>query len=766
MIALFLLPLVALLLFPYSAAFSRELPDNESIHFYSKNAGDLTDPDTWGSEPDGSGAAPESFDIDMATYNVINRDSATLEGEWQVGGLETLVVIGDGENRVTMLVNGTITAPVTVENNASIELYNHVIPEFRELKNGSTVVFSGDATLIPYYSFYNLTLNNIDPVFVGYGEIGIRGNLALNGTVKMPDARGNHRYDLHFSGDSDQLISGNGNVARGYNVTFNKPAGRVNFSAERGSTILSSDNQIILSMGPEAYFEDNGIDIYAGNSVNIDGSPQSYNFTGTLILADFHEGIVYGSGSGNNFNVRDSNNNNSNPAASFNNIIVSAGNSDGEFRFRDGTLNELKIKGDFIVRSVASGRIIFYDNTIKIGGDFIIEEGFAGTIAPVEKLVFEGPVAQRLVSNETLQVNDLVIRNPQNLSVFGEILINHNLHFDSGKILVKEGGMPVLGTTANISGYSSQSFIDGPMGVMMNNTATEERVFPVGKDGIYTPLTIEVSHHNNNFVLYKAELFTSPPPFHELPETLQEIISNYHYRLDISGNYMINTAMASIPVDPELIGFDSGLLRIAKSEHAAWVDLGGKVEGGQISSTMPFTGSGLLALARRLPEVSITASAGPGGTIEPEGTFTAFAPAGKSYYIDAEEGYHIENIFINGNPLPNAPGHFTYSHTFRNLLESKTIHVEFASSAYLDVTVFPNPASDVLHVQFKQNIEHVAIISLVNIEGKVLRERTLAPGTDDSGYISLDGIEPGIYVVIIDYGQYRINKKVIILRES
>ena len=129
MIALFLLPLVALLLFPYSAAFSRELPDNESIHFYSKNAGDLTDPDTWGSEPDGSGAAPESFDIDMATYNVINRDSATLEGEWQVGGLETLVVIGDGENRVTMLVNGTITAPVTVENNASIELYNHVIPE-------------------------------------------------------------------------------------------------------------------------------------------------------------------------------------------------------------------------------------------------------------------------------------------------------------------------------------------------------------------------------------------------------------------------------------------------------------------------------------------------------------------------------------------------------------------------------------------------------------------------------------------------------------
>ncbi len=62
-----------------------------------------------------------------------------------------------------------------------------------------------------------------------------------------------------------------------------------------------------------------------------------------------------------------------------------------------------------------------------------------------------------------------------------------------------------------------------------------------------------------------------------------------------------------------------------------------------------------------------------------------------------------------------------------------------------------------------QNIRYVAVISLFTMNGSMVMERTLAPGDNKSGSINLAGIDPGLYVVKIEYGQYKINKIVVIL---
>jgi hypothetical protein len=167
------------------------------------------------------------------------------------------------------------------------------------------------------------------PFFEEEGVIEIRGSLELAGSVQMPEARGNKRYDIHFSGNTDQVISGNGNVLRSFNLTAGKNGGSLNLSPDNGGTVISADNQVILDMHTEAVFADNGNFIYAGNSVNIGGDPGSYRLTGTLVLAGYIEGIVRGAGKNNNFNIRDSAGSNANPAAVFNNIIISADNSGG-----------------------------------------------------------------------------------------------------------------------------------------------------------------------------------------------------------------------------------------------------------------------------------------------------------------------------------------------------------------------------------------------------------------------------------------------------
>lgn len=731
-------------------------------HFFSKSDGDLDRLETWGTEPDGSGASPLSFDLDMAVFNLVNRESATLDGDLHTGGNESLFVAGNGTDRLVFVVNGSLDADVVVENHASVRLGNSLVPRFVELKDGSTVIFSGNAHAVPGASFYNLVFDNIDPVFEGEAEIGIRGSLELAGSVQMPDARGEQRYDLLFSGSADQAITGNGNVIRSFNLIIAKTGGSVDLSAGNGGTLLSADNQIIVNLAPGARFADNGNEIYAGNSVNTDGSAGSYDLTGTLILADYIEGVVNGAGNNNNFNIRDSGSSNSNAAAIFNNIIIKAANRGGEFRFRDGAGDRLNVKGNFIIGPAVEGRVDFYGNSVAIGGNFIIDEGFAGTVAPLKALVLEGERPQEIIAGTDLAVETLIINNSHGPTLSGQIAITGNLHFEAGRLVTRGGGLPVLGTNAVVAGYGGQKFVDGPLGIQLESTGPADLLFPLGSEDAYNPLIIKATHSNDNPMLYVAEFFTGPPPPHNLPAGLPEILDDFYFDLDIRGDGNTISAIATMNID-RISDPGTGSLRIVKSEQDSWLHLGGTLENGTLSSTIPLTGPGILAVAKGAPDVLIVSGAGPGGSINPPGETILIPPARQSYIITADDGYHIENIFIDGIPLENPPGYFTYTYTFINPAGNKTIHADFAPNEYLDIDIFPNPASDRLYVRFRQNLEHVARVSLVTLNGVVVTEKTLSPEGNNSGFIRLEGVEPGLYMVKISYGQYIINKKVMIM---
>ncbi len=652
-------------------------------HFYSKSDGDLTDLTTWGTETDGSGNQPASFN--HAYFHVHNRESAVISSNWEVSGKGSRVIVGDGVSPLSLRSEAVLDAIVDIMNKSTLELANSFLPTLNNLKSGSTVIFTGEATSIPYNSYYNLILDNLDPVFNGNGVIEIMGGLSLKGHVQMPDARGNHEYDLVFTGHSEQLISGNGNVVRGYNIVFDKSAGTVTFSDENGGTTLSSDNQMIYKMMPNAAFIDNGITIYAGNSVNISGNPESYNFTGTFVLADYHKGIINGAGNNNNFNIRDSNNNNTNASAELNNLIIRTKNQDGEFRFRDGSTNQFTLKGDLIIESGVSGRLLFYENEVQVGGKLVIEEGFSGTVENISKLIFNGSDSRQLLSTgQTIHIGNLIIDNPENLTLEGTVIVNNNLHLENGNILVSENSLPKLDTGAEISGYDEQRFIDGPLGIYLNNIDPEKVLFPIGKDGTYKPFILEAGHSNTNRNLYIAEKMSDPPAGIAIPEGLLHIAGDYHINLEIVGDYHISSAYATMLHDTHDTELEEDHLRIVKSEGGAWVNLGGTAGSGVVKSTTPFTTPGIFAVAIKEPDL-------------------------------------------------------------------------------LQINLYPNPATDILQVEFTQNIRYAAVISLFTLNGSKVMERTLAPGDNTSGSINLAGIEPGLYVVKINYGPYNISRIVVII---
>lgn len=82
----------------------------------------------------------------------------------------------------------------------------------------------------------------------------------------------------------------------------------------------------------------------------------------------------------------------------------------------------------------------------------------------------------------------------------------------------------------------------------------------------------------------------------------------------------------------------------------------------------------------------ISATAGPNGTISPNGNITTMLGSNQQFNITANTGYHIANITID-----DIPQETTSSYTFQNITQPHTILANFAINTYnLNITQTPN----------------------------------------------------------------------------
>lgn len=628
-------------------------PTTQPLAYFSKPTGDLSILSSWGSEPDGSGSSPESFSNNNISWFIHNRTITNIDNDWNVNGSGSKVIAGDGINAMTLTVNAWLNGLLDVSTGTTLVLKNEQQPVLGELSSGSTVKFMNNATIIPYKEFSNIVISGIDPVFSENGTITVKGNLNLEGDVMMPDARGAAQYSIVFNGTGEQLIDTDGNVLRSYNMNFEKEDGNISFAI---GSIISTDNQLTFYFTNEAKLNDNGILMYAGNSVNIGGNPDAYDFSGTLILAGTEEGIVNGSGSGNNFNIRETKDINNNAVAPLNNLIIRVANTGGEFRLRDGTTNDFTVKGNLIVESGATGRIRFYNNDISIGGNFIVEEGFAGTIDATKSIRLNGIDLQEVKHNNALNTQKLIIDNPAGVQMDAITNISYELIFMNGILNLSENSMVKMGLNAITTGFDADKYINGQFAIKTNNEQSLELFFPVGTTSLYAPFIFEPEHGNTNETEYIGRAIDFDPMGYVLDEELGSLIENNLHQLSFSGNPDILESKIKILFNEETAKLNPGLLRIAKFENDMWISLGGLVEGNKICSTEEFTLPGVFALAKaktELPETLLLQGLTFGNT-----TDTCFAATktiilagnGTSFIVENEAMVNIvagENIIFN-----------------------------------------------------------------------------------------------------------------------
>jgi hypothetical protein len=67
----------------------------DRTRYYSKSTGSINQLSTWGTNTDGTGTSPLSFDSSNTVYNVVNGNTS-LNGNFRVGGTNSVVVFGNG----------------------------------------------------------------------------------------------------------------------------------------------------------------------------------------------------------------------------------------------------------------------------------------------------------------------------------------------------------------------------------------------------------------------------------------------------------------------------------------------------------------------------------------------------------------------------------------------------------------------------------------------------------------------------------------------
>ncbi len=156
----------------------------------------------------------------------------------------------------------------------------------------------------------------------------------------------------------------------------------------------------------------------------------------------------------------------------------------------------------------------------------------------------------------------------------------------------------------------------------------------------------------------------------------------------------------------------------------------------------------------------ISATAGPNGSISPEGEVFVDQGNDQTFAMTPDSGCSIAKVIIDGVDI-GVVGPFTFSYTFINVNCDHTISVSFSGAGVdetyaLNVTIYPNPAKDKVYVE-GEGIETVVLMDML---GNSLRSMEYNTGEE----LNLSGLPKGIYVLRVTTQDGHIGYRKLILK--
>jgi hypothetical protein len=403
--------------------------------------------------------------------------------------------------------------------------------------------------------------------------------------------------------------------------------------------------------------------------------------------------------------------------------------------------------------------------------------------------IYNGTVAQITGDGLPDVVNNLTIANEAGVtSSVAQINVQGVLALQSGKFTTAAAKSLTVTETGSISGGSSTSYVNGPLAQIVAATSAL-KVFPIGKDNAYLPVTLSLSHGDTQLNTYTAEQFNTAPPSRTVTGELKRVSGVRHFNISKTGGSTITGASVTLHYNNDLNEPEASNLRIAKSSGTEWVSIGGSgsaagtgagsITSGSFTTFSDFVLSSIADEPAPLPVslMSFTATLAK-GQVDLEWV-TASEQNNDRFEVErSSNGTSFQRIStVKGagtssekrryNDVDRKPLNGTSYYRLKQVdhdgtvAYSKTVAVKNNGRAITEATVYPNPTSGILQVDLGTSATNVKIM-IVNMVGQIVRNEQVS-SLEGLQTFSLDvsRLPKGAYQLLIQSDEFKTTKKFI-----
>jgi hypothetical protein len=320
------------------------------------------------------------------------------------------------------------------------------------------------------------------------------------------------------------------------------------------------------------------------------------------------------------------------------------------------------------------------DATLECGAaaglDSTLSNSGTKTLSTSANYTYNGSTAQVTGILLPANVGDLEINNANGVTISSNTIVDDTLFLVSGNVTTGANTIAIgpAGWTNRTSGHV--------VGTFKKNVATGSgvaRTFEIGDASNYTPIDLTFAN-----VGTAGDITAATTPL-EHPQITSSIIDpsksvNRYYTLANSGvgfdQYNATFNFVTGDVDGSA---NTGNFLVQKWDGANWTDLTEGVRTATSTQILGATSFSDFAIGEELVGVfTITATAGPNGSIAPSGEVGVIAGEDQEFIFTPADCYKVDSVFVDGVYEPTA----ITSYTFHNVADVHTIYVKFALIQY------------------------------------------------------------------------------------
>jgi autotransporter-associated beta strand protein len=420
-----------------------ELMPKGYITYYSKGSFAPQVLTNWSLTTDGTGASPANF-TSTARFVIQNGHTMTTGAAWTLSGANTTLQILNGGALVsTFAVTMPATGIFQIDNGG---LYKHdnasawattIFTGTEVFGNSSTVEINETAATLPQNSTYGNLTFDLNTPSTPAGSVNFSGNLTtINGNFIIKNTQG---FELRLA-NSGTTLTITGNLEVQANAIFTLKAG-----TNAGSQTVNVDGNVSLIGGT---FYLNGPNSTTGGSAFLVARGASFTIS---------ENVTFTGG----------------------NLVGASG-----FYFNRNIEQTLNVAHPFSTGTVRNRFFVSTANSIAIN------EVYNGVAA---QTTIDGTGAAPGTGwaawpTSGTALKSFTINNSTGVSLSTNRVVNTTLGLTNGTITPGANTL-TLAATATFTGGSASSHVNGVLNRVY--TATGSTVFPVGKAGVYRPVTFE-----------------------------------------------------------------------------------------------------------------------------------------------------------------------------------------------------------------------------------------------------------------------------------